>query len=557
MSKNAKVSVVIEDQKTNTFSLKIIFRDIYRNRKSIVVPRALLTDRRRLIAELNNHGAPLPPKCNIETFLQYIRKSEKIAPHKYRAKDYGWQDDGSFVSFTRTLKPNKSNTRAKIAPLSPFADHLVKNGKLRKWRNTVAQNAKYSSPMVFSICAAFTAATLKISDLNTFGFMLVGPTKTGKSSIQLAAGSVIGFSEEKHLPNFRCTDAALEELTASFNDHVLLINEGELITGETSEQRAQKLRAFAYRLAEGQSKGFSKTINRPRSFYRTIFIGSMENHSVLQQRLTQSNQISGSEARVFDILAATEHSGDVFDRAPETLQDGKRKKWADDKFKKLHDGVKENCGVAYRPYVTYLIKYPNASRRFLRRATDRFFKKIASTSNDAGIRQIAKYAANIVAAGLLARKLKILPWSRKLIEGSAKRCFNRAIKLLPTERAIFRQVLKDLIAEFTCGTLVKHSNKNNSNTALDLAKGYYTGSGKHRVVTIRGQAFIDLIGSNDLAFRLLQKWDKLGLIKSKNRNAKTCQSLKDFESQDTWPNGKRPRSIQILWNIKKIRKALR
>ncbi|MGC2823733.1 MAG: hypothetical protein WA322_05800, partial [Pseudolabrys sp.] len=45
----------------------------------------------------------------------------------------------------------------------------------------------------------------------------------GKSSIQLAAGSVIGFYEEKHLPNFRITEAALEELTASFNDHAVIV----------------------------------------------------------------------------------------------------------------------------------------------------------------------------------------------------------------------------------------------------------------------------------------------------------------------------------------------
>jgi putative DNA primase/helicase len=557
MSKIAKVSAVIEDEKTNMFSLKIVFQDIYRNQKSIVVPRAQLSDPKRLIAELNNHGAALPPKRKIQTFLQRIIKSEDVAPHKYRAKDFGWQNDGSFVSFTRTLKSDNSNSSKTIAPLSPFTDHLVKNGNLDKWQNTVARNAKYSSPMVFSICTAFAAATLKSSDLNTFGFMLVGPAKTGKSCIQLAAGSVIGFSEEKYLPNFRCTDAALEELTASFNDHVLLINEGELVLGETSEQRAQKLRAFAYRLAEGQSKGFSKTVDRPRSFYRTIFIGSMEHYSTSQQRLTQSNQASGSEVRVFDVLAVTKNSVDVFDRAPKNLQDGKRKKWADDMFNKIHRGAKENSGVAYHPFVTHLIDDQKESRRFLKREADRFFDKIASSSSDAGIRHITKYCSRIVAAGLLARKLKILPWSRKLIEGSAKRCLNRAIKLLPTKKKMFRQALKHLIAEFKVGAIVDLSNKKSSKTALDVAKGYYTGFRKHRVVTIKGQKFIDLIGSNDLAFQLLQQWDKAGLINSRNRKAKACKSVKDFESQTAWPNGKRPRSIQIQWNSKKIKKALR
>ena len=49
MSKIAKVSAVIEDEKTNMFSLKIVFQDIYRNQKSIVVPRAQLSDPKRLI----------------------------------------------------------------------------------------------------------------------------------------------------------------------------------------------------------------------------------------------------------------------------------------------------------------------------------------------------------------------------------------------------------------------------------------------------------------------------------------------------------------------------
>jgi hypothetical protein len=129
--------------------------------------------------------------------------------------------------------------------------------------------------------------------------------------------------------------------------------------------------------------------------------------------------------------------------------------------------------------------------------------------------------------------------------------------LLPTQKNMFRQALKHLIAEFKGGGFVNLSNKNNSNTALDFARGYYTGSGKHSVVTIRGQAFIESIGSNDLAFRLLQKWDKLGLIKSKKRKTKACQNLKNFESQVTWPDGERHRSIQILWDINKIKKAIR
>ena len=135
----------------------------------------------------------------------------------------------------------------------------------------------------------------------------------------------LGFSEGKHLPNFRITEAALEELTASFNDHAVIVNEGELLSGETKELRARTLRSFAYRLAEGQSKGFSQTIHRPRTFYRTIFIGSIENLSVPKHNLILPNRISGSEVRLFDIPAVKEGAADIFDRAPKTLHGSERK----------------------------------------------------------------------------------------------------------------------------------------------------------------------------------------------------------------------------------------
>jgi putative DNA primase/helicase len=556
MSKNLKIAAIIKDEASKTFSVRISFTDINGKKSSITVPRSLLNNNRRLIDHLEDHGANIPSRINRKTLSQRLCKLAKTARHKFRAKDFGWQADESFLSFTFKAM-HKQYSEHMVSPVSPYRKHLNVRGSLSGWKNTVASNAKYSSPMVFSICSAFAAAILKLSDLNSFGFMLVGPTKAGKSCIQLAAGSVIGFSEEKHLPNFRTTEAALEELTASFNDHPVIVNEGELLPGETKELRARTLRSFAYRLAEGQSKGFSKMIHRPRTFYRTIFIGSIENLSVPKQNLLLPNRISGSEVRLFDISAVKKNAADVFDRAPKTLHGAKRMNWVDDKFRAIRNGCLNNCGVAYLPFISYLVKEPKAAGVFLNKEALHFFNAIVSSNDEAAIRHIARYFAIIVAAGLLAVELKILPWSRNRVISSAKRCFSRAVKLLPTDANALRQACQRLVAEFKAGGLVKQDGKHNANADLDVAKGYYTGSGKHRVVTIRGQAFIDLIGSNDLAFRLLQKWDKTALIKSKKQKAKALTSLKDFESQVTWPDGERHRSIQILWDVKKIKKAIR
>jgi hypothetical protein len=544
MSKKLKIAAVIKDEVSKKFSVRISFIDINGKKSTITVARSLLNNYRRLIDELEDHGAKIRPGSNRKIIARRLSTLAETARHKFRVKDFGWQSDGSFISFafkvTRSILRRSLHRCQPIGNISMYGDHSVIGKK-----------------QVFSICATFAAATLKLSDLNSFGFMLVGPTKAGKSSIQLAAGSVIGFYEEKHLPNFRITEAALEELTASFNDHAVIVNEAELLPGETKELRVRTLRSFAYRLAEGQSKGFSQTIHRPRTFYRTIFIGSIENLSVPKQDLILPNRISGSEVRLFDISAVKKGAADVFDRAPKTLHSAERTKWVDDKFRAIRNGSLNNCGVAYLPFIRHLVKEPKAARIFLNKEALRFFNSIVSPNEEAAIRHIAKYFATIVAAGLLAVELGILPWSRNRVISSAKRCFSRAVKLLPTDANALRQACQCLLGEFKAGGLVKHSGKRKPNADLDVAKGYYTGSGKHRLVTIRGKAFIDLIGSHDLAFQLLEKWNQAGLILSARRKAKHQRSLKDFEAQDKWPNGSRPRSIQIRWNFKKLKMAVR
>ena len=554
MSDNLSIMAIIKDEASQKFWVRISFTDINGKKSSIIVPRSLLNNPRRLIDELGDHGAKLPLGANNKKIANQLCKLANTAVPKVRVKDFGWQADGSFVSFKFKVIRKKRSTRF-VSPLSSYREHLDMRGSLAGWKNTIAANAKYSSAMVFGICAAFAPATLKQSDLNSFGLMLIGPTKAGKSCIQLAAGSVIGFFDEKHLPNFRITEAALEELTASFNDHVLIVNEGELLPGQTREERARTLRSFAYRLAEGQSRRFSKTVHRPQIFYRTIFIGSMEN--LPTQGPILPNRISGSEVRLFDISATAKGAADIFDRAPNSLHGAERTKWADEKFRTIRNGVLNNCGVAYRPFVKHLIKEPETAQSFLDKEAASFFNSITSPNDAAAIRHIAKYFSVIVAAGLLAVDLGILPWSRKRVKGSAKRCFSRAVKILPTDANVLRQAYQRLSADFNAGGLVKHDGKRKPNTDFDHAKGYYSGSGKHRLVTIRGQALINLIGSNELAFRLLQKWDRAGLITSGLQKAKHRRSLKDFEAQVTWPNGSRPRSIQIRWNDRKIKKAIR
>jgi hypothetical protein len=99
--------------------------------------------------------------------------------------------------------------------------------------------------------AAVAAPLLGMAKLPSFGVLLHGPGKAGKSTMLLAAASVGDYGQEKDLPNFRATDAAFGEIPAAFNDSLLPLNELGLLKGSAAEKYL-RLRDFTYGFAEGR-----------------------------------------------------------------------------------------------------------------------------------------------------------------------------------------------------------------------------------------------------------------------------------------------------------------
>jgi putative DNA primase/helicase len=124
----------------------------------------------------------------------------------------GKQQDGATVCPPRTL--------------GAYVKVIGRRGTHEEWSKHVAGPARYSSCMVLAICAAFAAPLLKFVGMSSFAIYLSGAAKIGKSTVTVAAGSVLGFASEDALPNFRTTDAALGELATAFNDNLMPFNDG-------------------------------------------------------------------------------------------------------------------------------------------------------------------------------------------------------------------------------------------------------------------------------------------------------------------------------------------
>jgi hypothetical protein len=81
-------------------------------------------------------------------------------------------------------------------------------------------------------------------------------SKSGKSTTQVAGGSVIGLSNEDNLPSFDISDAGFSELLARSNDLLVPLNEKGLMAGSPSECNV-RLRRMAYVIAPSSGTTYS------------------------------------------------------------------------------------------------------------------------------------------------------------------------------------------------------------------------------------------------------------------------------------------------------------
>jgi hypothetical protein len=253
LKQELKLVAIAEDLATREFLAVIRYRNVKGLRKKIHVPLARLDDPKALRELLSNAGAYLvADKDESLNAITCLRASKDQAPHWLYPRSVGWFKGRQFVRSQDVIGVAKNGRHVKPPrSLGELAKNLKRAGTLSGWRSEVATPAMQSSRMVTVISAAFAAPLLRTAGIPSFALFVTGLSKIGKSTLTLAAGSVIGFSAEDDLPNFRGSDAGLGELPRDFNDHVLPLNEFSLMRGNAIETR-QRLRELTFGLAEGR-----------------------------------------------------------------------------------------------------------------------------------------------------------------------------------------------------------------------------------------------------------------------------------------------------------------
>lgn len=205
----------IHDEATGDFLDEYSARGLSRRRVTALISREA-TEPREVSRPLRGKGADLPRK-DPSLDRDILMAMEAPAPLVRRAAQVGWYGDPPGVAFVaRNRVLGISSGRGQVIP--PAELHLTAMRKLsvqgtaKQFRSKIAPFARYSSVLMLAMGAAFGAPILAILGRQSFGLVLFGKSRGGKSSALLASGSILGFGAEDHLPSLNATPAGLLSL---------------------------------------------------------------------------------------------------------------------------------------------------------------------------------------------------------------------------------------------------------------------------------------------------------------------------------------------------------
>jgi putative DNA primase/helicase len=546
-----RLEAIAEDEASSEFWAVIKFRDIDGRSRQLMLPRSDLDDMKVLRKTLTNAGCYFSKKqVRSKAALANLTKSAGAGDRWKLAARTGWYEGHrQFVHPDDVIGKLRGHISIK-PPATRGESHtsaLEIRGSHKEWVRSVATPAQGSSRMVLGICMSLAAPVLDFEGLNSFGILVHGPGKAGKSTMLLVAGSVIGFASERDLPNFRSTDAALGEMPASFNDMLLPLNELGLLKGGTTE-RSSRIRDLTYGFAEGRGTTYSKFSPMHKSNdkwkWRSILLATGEEAIEQISEEAGHTRASGEAIRWIDLRATRKAAEDIFDMAPKMLTGQTRKTWVIKQCVALREGCCTHHGVAFRHFIRHIIENRKTIKKDLSDLADQFVKNVTDQSDGHAVHHLAMCFAHIAAAGVLGVRFGTLPWTERFVVKCIKRCYRDARRALRTENDLLREGLRILKDGIRAKLLKVASKKSNSGSAWKAADGYREKSNHGTRVTIRGEAFKSwFTDQRQPAIVLRWLYSKNALCSKRGPSGNSAPAITWAESQPLWPDGSRPRSI--------------
>ena len=329
-------------------------------------------------------------------------------------------------------------------------------GTLNDWQEQIAAKADGNSRLMFATALAFTGPILQfVKGPRTGGFQISGPAETGKTTAATVAGSVWGCHvgserQEKGFAESWHTTAGRVEKTAMAHNNTLLILDETQRAGRDAGHRARVISDVAFSLAEGMERE-RLTNSRPARAWRTYFL-STSNLTFIE--IAEAGTIEIDDAylgRMFDIPCPLGSSHGIYETV-HNFANGEQ----------LSDALKRRCrlyfGTAGLAFVHRVVADRDDDRTALKkrlaRYRARYRKALKRELRKHSLRSLTRTAsrfATVYAAGRLAIRYGILPWSRDDLLEAILGCHLDGLRLVvdhPIRRELTQAELRSRLVKY-------------------------------------------------------------------------------------------------------------
>lgn len=446
-----KASTVI-DERTGERKLLVKFDHTFGERVTAAFDSALVNEPSNFVKSLLRQGADLPSLKKkqakiIEDLLTRITRTDRILAVKP-----GFKIKSGFVLGPLCLGTAKETHVALLSYSQQQAGYIgARKGNVESWGKSVGAVCSQSSFAMFAACAALAAPLSQyvfdridgaagINELTaeTATFLFIGDSSSGKTGLGRIAMSTMG---NKPLEDWNVTPRRLAELAEEHNNILMILDDAE-----KTDPDATTLRSMLHRVSQtipaGKGKNVSENARKsglPDLMYNTWGLASALDNADTPFEKNGWNPSAGALIRLVPIPLPAPSAGGIFDRLSWA---GAEVSTTSEKLaRELDYALQSDFGTLFPKWIKKLLARNRAAE--IIRLRDKFVTDHVIDPEPWDTRIARKFGA-VYAAGVLASKLKIVPWSEDDIRSSVSKCYG----LAASYRANRLDGLKGLREEF-------------------------------------------------------------------------------------------------------------
>lgn len=350
-------------------------------------------------------------------------------------------------------------------------------GTLDEWRDEVAAQCLGNSRLLLSTSLAFAGPLLRLTNQNSFGVHLVGPSSIGKSTAMLVAASVLGKPANK-IQTWNATKVGLETTAGMFNDSTLFLD-------EIGQADPHVLGDTIYMLAngEGRARANADLSRRAKLQWRTTFLSNGEvdlEHSLAS---VGKRHKAGHDVRMINIEADTDQHG-IFEELHGHPNGASLSKTLAELTTRYH-------GVAFRSFVEELTLDINGAQAFVDEHRADMMQRLGAKECDGQVQRVADAFGLISAAGELANRFGITGWPADSVAAVVEQLFRKWLARRGTSGSLEEANIIEQLVDLLEGRHGQYLADGPNVTKLGETYGYKLGPDLHLYVYGFKKTFAD------------------------------------------------------------------